>query len=172
MSHNCTVYFDPCRATNPLRVDTLGGPIFGLINSTTPSVAQFLGIPFAEPPLGQLRWAPPIVKSPVSSIDATQFDPSYPQYESTIASVYNIDSRDFLITPGKTSGDCLTLNIWAPVGAEGRYVEKLPVIVWIYGGGFQTGGGEIGYQIPSRWVQRSQAHIVVGIKYTANSSMH
>jgi acetylcholinesterase len=77
-----------------------------------------------------------------------------------------------LLLPGKLRRGCLTLNIWGPVGVAGRYVEKLSVIVWIYGGGFQTGGGEIGYQIPSQWVQRSQAHIVVGIKYTANSSMH
>lgn len=161
--------FDPCQATNPLKVDTSVGPVYGLVNGTTPSVAQFLGIPFAEPPVGQLRWGPPIVKSPVSSIDATQFGPSCPQYESTIPSVYNIDSRNFLITRGKTSEDCLTLNIWAPIGAVGGHIEKLPVVVWIYGGGFQTGGGEIGYQIPSQWVQRSQAHIVVGIKYVDKS---
>lgn len=160
--------FDACLATNPLKVDTTVGTVYGLINGTTPSVAQFLGIPFAEHPIGQLRWAPPTAKSPVSSIDATQFGPSCPQYEGTSPSVYSIDARDFLITRGKTSEDCLTLNIWAPVGAAGRHIEKLPVIVWIYGGGFQTGGGEIGYQIPSQWVQRSQAHIVVGIKYVAS----
>jgi carboxylesterase type B len=161
--------FDACLASNPLKVDTTVGPVYGLINGTTPSVAQFLGIPFAQPPIDQLRWAPPTAKLPVSSIDATQFSPSCPQYESTIPSVYNIDSRNFLITRGKTSEDCLTLNIWAPVGAVGKQIEKLPVVVWIYGGGFQTGGGEIGYQIPSQWVQRSQAHIVVGIKYIHRS---
>lgn len=155
---------DTCLAVTSLRVDTTVGTVYGLINGTTPNVAQFLGIPFAEPPVGELRWSPPTVKSPVSRIDATSFSPSCPQYESSIPSTYNIDSRGFLITPGKTSEDCLTLNIWAPVTTQGNCTQKLPVIVWIYGGSFQTGGGETAYQIPSQWVQRSQSHIVVGIK--------
>lgn len=71
-----------------------------------------------------------------------------------------MDVREFLIS-GPTSEDCLTLNIWKPLISHGK---ALPVIVWIYGGGFQTGGGEIAYQIPTQWVERSQKHIVVGIK--------
>ena len=156
-----------CIAANPLRVDTTVGTVYGLINGTTPHVAQFLGIPYAEPPVGGLRWTAPTAKSPVNSIDATRFSPSCPQYESSIPSVYDIDGRNFLIS-GPTSEDCLTLNIWAPLAPSRNCTEKLPVIVWIYGGGFQTGGGEIGYQIPSQWVQRSQEHIVVGIKYAFN----
>ena len=152
-----------CAAVNSLRVDTTVGTVYGLINGTTPNVAQFLGIPYAEPPVGSLRWLPPTTKSPMASIDATAFSPSCPQYESAIPSVYDIDSRNFLIS-SPTSEDCLTLNIWAPVTSKSNCTDKLPVLVWIYGGGFQTGGGEIGYQIPSQWVQRSQEHIVVGIK--------
>lgn len=157
--------FDACLATSHLKVETTVGTVYGLINGTTPNVAQFLGVPYAEPPLGALRWAPPTVKSPIKSIDATAFSPSCPQYGSSSPSVYSVDGRGFLLTSGKTSEDCLTLNIWAPATAVGSHFEKLPVIVWIYGGGFQAGGGDIPYQIPSQWVQRSQAHIVVGIKY-------
>lgn len=155
--------FEFCAAIDSLRVDTTVGTVYGLINGTTPNVAQFLGVPYAEPPVASLRWLPPTIKSPVASIDATAFSPSCPQYQSALPSVYDLDSPDFLIS-GPTSEDCLTLNIWAPVTSSSNCTEKLPVLVWIYGGGFQTGGGEIRYQIPSQWVQRSQAHIVVGIK--------
>ncbi|KAH8665915.1 Alpha/Beta hydrolase protein [Tricladium varicosporioides] len=156
-----------CIAVNSLIVGTTVGTVYGLINGTTPNVAQFLGIPYAEPPVGPRRWLPAVSKAPVGIIDATSISPACPQFESTITSVYNVDARNFLIS-GPTSEDCLTLNIWAPVTSASNCSEKLPVLVWIYGGGFQTGGGRIGYQIPSQWVQRSQQHIVVGINYRLN----
>lgn len=147
-----------------LSIQTDIGTIIGFTEYDYPNVAQFLGVPFAEPPLGPLRWLPPTLKSPIGSYNAYEQSPACPQYESSIPSVYNQDSRQFLITPGLTSEDCLTLNIWAPLNAT----EPLPVLVWIYGGGFQTGGGNIAYQIPTAWVERSQKHIVVGINYRVN----
>jgi carboxylesterase type B len=152
-----------CVAVDSLRIDTTVGTVYGLINGTHPDVTQFLGISFAEPPTGDLRWMPSIAKSPVNTIDATKFSPSCPQYDTSIPSVYEIDSRDFLIS-GPTSENCLTLSIWAPYASKTNYTEKLPVLVWIYGGGQLTGGTHIEYQIPTPWVQRSQAHIVVQIK--------
>lgn len=152
-----------CNAINSLKIDTTVGTVYGLINGTHPDVAQFLGIPFAEPPIGDLRWTPSVAKSPVSSIDATKFSPSCPQYDTSIPSTYEIDARDFLIS-GPTSEDCLTLSIWAPYASKYNCTDKLPVLVWIYGGGQLTGGAQIEYQIPTPWVQRSQAHIVVQIK--------
>ncbi|KAL3422141.1 chlorogenic acid esterase precursor [Phlyctema vagabunda] len=172
--HLATIFLVPiafilqsCNAVSTLRVNTTVGTVYGLINGTTPDVAQFLGVPFAEPPIQERRWLPAIPKSPVGDIDATEFGPSCPQYESAYQSVYSVDGREFLIS-GPTSEDCLTLNIWAPVTSPGNLTEKLPVLVWIYGGGYQTGGGEIGYQIPSQWIQRSQKHIFVGINYRLN----
>jgi acetylcholinesterase len=151
-----------CAAVKSLDIKTGVGTIHGFVNSTTPNVAQFLGIPFAEPPVGPLRWLPSTVKAPVDSIDAKRFSPSCPQFESSIPTVLSVDARGFLIS-GPTSEDCLTLNIWAPMGEN--CPEKLPVLVWIYGGSFQTGGGQTEYQIPANWVEKSQGHIVVGIKY-------
>ncbi|ORY59280.1 para-nitrobenzyl esterase [Pseudomassariella vexata] len=149
-----------------LKVNTTSGPVYGMINGTTPNVRQFLGVPFAEPPVDALRWLPAVPKKSVDYIDAMAFGPSCPQYESAIPSVYNVDSRNFLIT-GPTSEDCLSLNIWAPkIGYEEH--KKLPVIIWIYGGGSLTGGGRIGYQIPAHWIERSQKHIVVGVNYRLN----
>ncbi|KAK0125034.1 hypothetical protein ONS96_008900 [Cadophora gregata f. sp. sojae] len=135
--------FQACLAISSLRVDI-----------------TFLGIPFAEPPTGDRRWTPFVAKTPAGDIDATSLSPSCPQYDTSIPSTYEIDARDFLIS-GPTSEDCLTLSIWAPLTAANNCSEKLPVIVWIYGGGQLTGGAQIEYQIPTPWVQRSQEHILV-----------
>src|SRR4051812_41286483 len=50
-------------AVGSLTVETTSGPVTGFINGTTPHVAQFLGIPYAEPPVGSRRWLPSIIKS-------------------------------------------------------------------------------------------------------------
>ncbi|KAH8810859.1 para-nitrobenzyl esterase [Xylogone sp. PMI_703] len=155
-----------CIAVSSLQIKTTVGEVYGIINGTHPNVAQFLGIPFAEPPIGDLRWEPARAKSPVSRIDATRFSPSCPQYDTSIPSVYEIDTREFLISD-PTSEDCLTLSIWAPFTARSS-PKRLPVIVWIYGGGQLTGGAQIEYQIPTSWVQRTQSHIVVQINYRLN----
>lgn len=87
----------------------------------------FLGIPYAAPPVGELRWKEP---QPVARwkqpLQATEFGPHCVQSGSY---------PDMLFRDRGESEDCLTLNIWAP--ANGR---KLPVMVWFYGGGFNTGG--------------------------------
>ena len=152
----------PARSVGSLTIETTSGPVTGLINGTTPKVAQFLGIPYAEPPVAERRWLPSIPKSREDGIDATRFGLSCPQFEGNASNVWHTDAPEF-ITPANTTGeDCLFVNVWAPWKQNGS--ELLPVIAWIYGGGFQTGGGNIEYQNPSRWIERSQKHIVVGIK--------
>lgn len=141
-------------ACQSLLVNTTSGPVVGLINGTTPAVTQFLGVPFAEPPTGSLRFAPPVaVTKKNSTIDATQYPLACPQYESASKSVYSVDAREFLINRGATSEDCLKASIWVPSSAvpgagtcsSGKTSDRgLPIIVWIYGGGFQTGGTNIG----------------------------
>jgi len=139
--------------------------VAGAINGTAPGVRQFLGIPFAQQPLGDLRWMPPMpINQSASIIDATQFSPSCPQYEGASLSAYNQDVRELLIN-GPTGENCLTLSIWAPAYPTGK---SLPVYIWIYGGGFQTGGSSVPYQNPAQWVQRTQSHIVVSIQYRLN----
>ncbi|KAH8657042.1 Alpha/Beta hydrolase protein [Tricladium varicosporioides] len=154
------------QALNSLKVDTTVGTVYGMVNGTHPNVAQFLGIPYAEPPVGDLRWTQSVAKSPVGDIDATSLGPSCPQYDTSIPSVYEIDERQFLIS-GPTSEDCLTVSIWVPYSIT-NYSEPLPVIVWIYGGGQLTGGAQIEYQIPTARAERSQAHIVVQLNYRLN----
>ncbi|PWY90233.1 carboxylesterase, type B [Aspergillus heteromorphus CBS 117.55] len=65
---------------------------------------------------------------------------------------------------GGTSEDCLTLSIWAPNNGK----TDLPVLIWIYGGEFTSGGTDTPAWIPSQWIQRSQEHIVVSIQYRLN----
>lgn len=150
-------------AFNFTQVTTPVGRVTGVISAAAPHVVQFLGIPFAEPPVGPLRWMPPRPKAPVAAINATALGPSCPQYWTSLPQVYNTDVRNFLVQ-GATSEDCLSLNIWAPNYRR----QRLPVIVWLYGGSFQTGGGNVPYQIPTQWVERSRGHIVVGIKCVLN----
>jgi acetylcholinesterase len=145
-----------------LSVNTTVGTVIGLINGTTPDVVQYLGIPYAEPPVGDLRWTVPTPKTPLTQIDATSLGASCPQYNGAAPNIWDTDAPEFVIY-GPTSEDCLTLNVWAP--SRQHSLEKLPVIVWLYGGSFITGGAQIKYQDPSQWIQRSQKHIVVGIKY-------
>ena len=154
---------ESCTAISSLQANTTVGTAYGLINGTTPHVVQFLGIPFAEPPVGPLRWAAPVMKSPEESIDATMYGPSCPQIADSGPDVYTIDVQEFNIN-NSTSEDCLTINVWAPLTTSTKHTDKLPVLVWIFGGGFQSGGLDVEYQIPSQWVERTQSHIVVALK--------
>lgn len=91
-------------------------------------VARWLGMPYAQPPAGALRFRPPQPAQPAAGVsDAGSFGP---------ASLQTIVSYVRWIYPPQEvqSEDCLTLNIWSP-GRGGR----LPVIVWLHGGAFRTG---------------------------------
>lgn len=163
--------------TDPLTVTTPSGTYIGLINGTAPQVRQFLSIPFAEPPVGNLRFAPPVqCNATAGPRDTTQFPPSCPQYNSGSPSLWSALVPEWLIRdPGQNSTagayatgsaeDCLYLGIWTPTKPKG----KLPVLVFLTGGGFQVGGVDIPYQLPYHWVQRTQAHIVVSVKYVHRS---
>lgn len=142
------------------------GTIRGFMDRDSPKVAQFLGIRYAEPPVGPLRWLPPTPKPPVKleHIDATSYGPSCPQITHGPPSLYNSDVREFRIND-PTSEDCLSVSIWAPLLAvKSASTRSLPVIVWITGGAYVVGGATIPYQIPTPWIQSSQRHIVVCIK--------
>src|SRR6516164_4246770 len=107
------------------------GPIVGKFELNT-EVRAFLGVPFAAPPVGPLRWRLP---QPVASWQAPRAATSYGaqcmQGGRSKTSVYYEYAGD-----QKSSEDCLFANVWAP--SETRD-GKLPVMVWIYGGGFQQG---------------------------------
>ncbi|OJJ43170.1 hypothetical protein ASPZODRAFT_1230815 [Penicilliopsis zonata CBS 506.65] len=148
-----------------LRVDTTGGTVLGFINGTTPHVRQFLSVPYAQPPVGELRWMPP---QPLNDsnrlIDATRFGPSCPQQPASGSSIASADAPLELLQGGFDE-DCLTLAIWAPVESHGKL---LPVYLWIYGGGYETGGINTPSQEAAHWVERTRSHVVVAMNYRTN----
>ncbi|KAK5661872.1 hypothetical protein OQA88_9980 [Cercophora sp. LCS_1] len=151
-----------------LTVYTKHGAIHGAIDPSTPNVRQFLGIPYAQPPINTLRFAPPKPALPFDSLNATRMSPSCMQYANTISGINVNDILEFNLgglngTTSPISEDCLTLSMWTP-----RHVPttaKLPVIVFFYGGAFLLGGTDTPYQIPSRWIERSQSHIVISFNH-------
>ncbi|MET0198053.1 MAG: carboxylesterase family protein, partial [Rhodococcus fascians] len=102
---------------------TLYGQVQGIVDD---GVAVWKGIPYAAPPVGDLRLRAPRPPTAWSGVrDATEFGHIAPQTEH----------GPLPIDPGLTVGeDCLTLNVWSPAGARG-----LPVMVWIHGGAYYLG---------------------------------
>ncbi|TLD08891.1 uncharacterized protein PgNI_07815 [Pyricularia grisea] len=148
-----------------------GTTITGTIDPSTPSVRQFLGIPYAQPPLGSLRFsAPRALTSPQGDVDATSVPPSCMQYLSSNAGFYTREVLQFnlggLNVTGPVSEDCLTLSVWTPESAKAG--ADLPVMIYVYGGGFQTGGVDVPYQLPPKWVERTGSHVVVVMNYRLN----
>ncbi|MFV0438386.1 MAG: carboxylesterase/lipase family protein [Desulfopila sp.] len=115
----------------PDTVEVEGGRVKGVHKD---GLAIFKGIPFAAPPTGDLRWqAPRPVTSWEGVLQADHFGPACPQIVfPDIASLQN--------SVGEQAEDCLYLNVWTPVASR---KEKLPVMVWIHGGGFAIGAPSI-----------------------------
>jgi len=98
-----------------------------LAGVTAADVESFKGLPFAAPPVGDLRWRPPAPGPSWTGVkQAGDFGPSCLQ-----------PPTGGFFAPGPMSEDCLTLNVWRPAGTKPG--AKLPVMVWIYGGAFLLG---------------------------------
>ncbi|MBU4054129.1 MAG: carboxylesterase family protein [Proteobacteria bacterium] len=106
------------------------GKITGASTGTNNSISVYKGIPYAAPPVGNLRWCPPEPAIPWEGIrSASEYGPAAMQNPSNFGGVKDNDWR---------SEDCLYLNIWTPAASS---EENLPVMVWIHGGGFTMGAG-------------------------------
>ncbi len=113
--------------------EVTGGKIQG--TQTEDGIQVFKGIPFAAPPVGELRWrAPQPVEGWEGVRACTDFGPS-PMQGPPRAFMYW--SEEFLIPSEPISEDCLYLNVWSGANESD---EKRPVLVYIYGGGFRSGG--------------------------------
>lgn len=137
-------------STQGLEVDTSIGQISGFIDPSLPDVKQWLGIPFAEPPIGPLRFLPPVAISEEQRKISTQKAPaSCLQYNRF--PVFNNQLPQFLVPPPYDE-DCLYLNVIAPKDSSSR---ELPVLFWIHGGATLRGGINTPYERPHQWVQRT-----------------
>ena len=120
------VFSIPAIAADVVKTDK--GPVEGT-TSPDAKIRIFKGIPYAAPPVGDLRWKAP---QPAASWDgirkAVDFGPRCMQNN-----VYG----DMVFRDKGPSEDCLTLNVWTPAESADAH---LPVMVWIYGGGFVAGG--------------------------------
>ena len=115
------------RSADELTIDA--GKLQGAMNAEH-TVRMFKGIPFAAPPVGDLRWKAPQPVKPWSGVRAAdKFGPACMQTD-----VFG----DIFFRDAQPSEDCLNLNVWLPASAMAG--AKLPVFVWFYGGGFVAGG--------------------------------
>ncbi len=125
-----------CSDSNPV-LTVEGGKITG-VPTPTKGVIAYKGIPFAAPPVGELRWKEP---QPVVPWEGVKVADKY----GDAASQMTWDPQSFYGREWRASGsvpfseDCLYLNVWTP--AAGKAGKKLPVAMWIHGGGYREGFG-------------------------------
>ena len=122
----------PLFLPKPVRVYTPVGEIVGNVETISfdgkfYDVKEFLGIPYAEPPVGINRLRKPVPKAPfTSTFTATSYGAICLQYNKLVSNAFN------------ESEDCLFLNVFVP-GSVDPLFSKVPVMVWIHGGGFTSG---------------------------------
>ncbi|KAF2155568.1 alpha/beta-hydrolase [Myriangium duriaei CBS 260.36] len=136
------------RASNPTAI-TKNGTVTG---ASANGIESFMGIPFALPPVGPLRLKPPQSYNqayPGGSFTATNTPRACPQFQGSFSAlelsllsaaantVGNILDIPFFHIPTETGEDCLTLNVQRPAGTAAN--AKLPVLLYIFGGGFEFG---------------------------------
>jgi len=133
-------------APSPDRVGIAQGLLHGRVSGR---VASFKNIPFAAPPIGNLRWRPPQPAPSWTGVrEADAFGPACMQMR--------------VVTDGmKQSEDCLSLNIWAPASSVRK--ARLPMMVWIHGGSFTSGSGSLPFYDGTRFAE--QGVILVTVNY-------
>ncbi|CEF63281.1 Acetylcholinesterase [Strongyloides ratti] len=125
-------------STQPLIYLSDGSPILGqtLLAPNGKIVTQFLGVPFAEPPIGNLRFRKPLPKKPWRHVLNATTPPNacVQSLDTYFGDFFGADSWN---CHGPLSEDCLYLNIYIPNEIDST--KKLAVLIWIYGGGFWSG---------------------------------
>src|SRR5664279_3301851 len=123
-----------CSDSNPV-LTIEGGKVIG-VQTPTKGIIAYKGIPFAAPPVGNLRWKEP---QPVVPWEGVKKADTY----GAAAEQITWDPQSFYDREWRASGsvpfseDCLYLNVWTP--AAGKTDQKLPVAMWIHGGGYREG---------------------------------
>ncbi|WP_437817617.1 carboxylesterase/lipase family protein [Sorangium sp. So ce1078] len=138
-------------------IHTVEGPVQGVIDDS--GVVAYKGIPYAAPPVGNLRWRPPHAVTPWTQT-------LLPNEETSSC----LQDRQFCIAfgggdPHPMSEDCLYLNVWTPQPQAGA--TKLPVMVWIHGGAYIMGAGKLPVYHGAPLVKRGAILVTVNYRLGA-----
>ncbi|MDP3737820.1 MAG: carboxylesterase family protein [Hyphomonadaceae bacterium] len=150
----CSAAPSPSDPASNLNVATVSGAVEGVKLAT--GVRAWFGVPFAAPPVGDLRWkAPQLVKAWDGVRHTDQFAPDCMQ-------PLRVRNTNHWYGAQTISEDCLYLNVWAPAEPP-KEGETYPVVVWIFGGGFNIGSANTplygGEQLAAKGV------VYVGVAY-------
>ncbi|KAF1809651.1 alpha/beta-hydrolase [Eremomyces bilateralis CBS 781.70] len=152
-------------------VETTSGRVQGHAASEYPEVSEYLGIPYVAPPVGDLRWMPPQRlrrKHDRKPFIADKFSADCPALYSPVVNTSNPIATAVQTSLSQIghvqSEDCLTLNIWTKPQCGER---KKAVLVWIYGGGFQTGASNNPSYNGQTFAEKSDV-VVVSFNYRLN----
>jgi para-nitrobenzyl esterase len=118
----------------------------GLVAGSGTTVRAYRGIPYAAPPTGDLRWKPPQPVKPWTGV--------------RVVKAFPLNCPQMPLIPGPQSEDCLGLNVWTPAQSSS---DKLPVMVWIHGGGFSI--GSTAQSVYDGEFLAAQGVVVVSINY-------
>ncbi|KAF9871021.1 carboxylesterase [Colletotrichum karsti] len=158
---------------NPLTVKTTNGLITGHPASNTSTVLEFLGIPYAKPPTGALRFAPPERFTDNGTYTASNFGFDCPLSPSRRVDYPDMTPQAQRIIAYFASGsgtpqheDCLTLNIWSHPSPKSESAKK-PVIVFFYGGRFAIGNTNSPFY-NGKYFAQAQDVVVVTVNYRVN----
>jgi len=138
------------------KVVTTEGPVLGVRDG---EIFVFKGIPYAKPPIGNLRWRPPEkVKHWTDPLQVNERGASSFQNAELCADIGGGNP-----TPPPLSEDCLYLNVWTPNLKDKDQTALLPVMVWIHGGGYVIGAGGLPPYVGTPLAKRGT--VVVSINY-------
>lgn len=141
------------QAGGPSSPRSVEAPVGRLVGAAENGVAVYKGIPYAVSTAGERRWTQPeAFPDWEGQREAVAFGPACPQPAPRPGGIYFSDV-------GQTSEDCLSLNVWAPEGAE-----NVPVFVWIHGGSLTGGAGSEAMYDGAR-MARQQGLVVVTLNY-------
>ncbi|OAL03962.1 alpha/beta-hydrolase [Phaeosphaeriaceae sp. SRC1lsM3a] len=148
-----------------LTAATTSGIYTGFVDEAVPNVKQWLGIRYGKAPIGSKRFMP----SEAAVDNSTHY---YAREYGTVCFQQSGSHTGLFweLVPefqnqDPQGEDCLFLNVWAP---KKPVAKKVPVLIWVCGGGLQEGGGHAPYQVPDHWVERMENHIVVTFNYRLN----